>query len=350
MEKILITGSAGFIGFHLVNNLLSKGFEVIGLDNINSYYDTELKYNRLKKAGISGDLAYNTITASDQSCLRFIKLDLTDKNNLINLFKNEKFDYVINLAAQAGVRNSIDNPDIYIESNVYGFLNILEACRRYPVKHLIYASSSSVYGANKKVPFSENDVTDKQVSLYGATKKSNELFAHAYSHLFNVPCTGLRFFTVYGPWGRPDMAYYLFTKNIYEGKPIKVFNNGLLIRDFTYIDDITNAFVKLIKNIPETDISNESYNTYAKETIFNIGANNPVKLIDFIKEIEIATGKKAILEFLPMQQGDVYITYANVDKLQKVIGNSVKVPISRGIPAFVDWYKWYYNISLKNSS
>ena len=316
--------------------------QVIGLDNINDYYDVNLKLARLKESGIEEVANDNQLIQSKAfTNYQFIKLDLNDKPNLINLFKEQRFDYVINLAAQAGVRYSISNPDAYADSNVYGFLNILEGCRYHPVKHLIYASSSSVYGANKKIPFQETDVVDNPVSLYAATKKANELFAHTYAHLFRIPCTGLRFFTVYGPWGRPDMAYFSFTKAIFEGKTIPVFNNGDMMRDFTFIDDITESIVKLLDKIPEPDVANN--NSSAPSTIFNIGANNPVRLMDFIKEIETATGKKANLEYLPMQPGDVPVTYADVSKLEKAINSYNKISLKEGIPKFVDWYRSYYN-------
>jgi UDP-glucuronate 4-epimerase len=346
MDRILVTGAAGFVGFHLVNRLVKTDVEIVGLDNINDYYEVSLKYDRLKTAGIDKDnIVYNALVDSDTyTNYKFIKLDLADKDNILELFSAHKFDYVINLAAQAGVRYSIINPYAYIESNVSGFLNILEGCRHNPVKHLIYASSSSVYGANKKIPFSEEDSVDNPVSLYAATKKSNELFAHTYSHLYGIPTSGLRFFTVYGTMGRPDMAYFSFTKAILEGKTIKVFNNGKMKRDFTYIDDITHAIQRLIDKPPvvqEQHTKNSSFPLPAAE-VYNIGNNSPVELVDFIEEIENAVGEKAVKEFLPMQDGDVPATYADLTKLEARIGTMQRTDIKTGIKIFVDWYKNYY--------
>lgn len=346
MNKILITGAAGFVGFHLANRLLNEGYEITGLDNINNYYDVNLKYDRLADAGIPQEvIEYNQpVTSTRYPAYTFIKLDLSDRENINKLFEQEKFDYVINLAAQAGVRYSIINPHAYIDSNVYGFLNILEACRNFPVKHLIYASSSSVYGATSKIPFSEDDNVDNPVSLYAATKKSNELFAHTYSHLFGIPATGLRFFTVYGPWGRPDMAYFSFTKAVLEGKPIQVFNNGVMKRDFTYIDDITESIFRLLGKPPvkATELTEGSTILKPACVVYNIGNNNPVQLMDFITEIETATGKEAVKEFLPMQPGDVPLTYADTTKLESKIGPIEGVNIDKGIKTFVDWYTAYY--------
>lgn len=344
MAKILITGSAGFVGFHLVNKLVQQNLEVVGLDVINNYYDVELKYGRLKQTGIDkNQIEYNQfIQSSSYPNYKFIKLDLSDKEHMLQLFANEKFDYVVHLAAQAGVRYSLINPHAYIDSNIYGFLNILEGCRHYPVKHLIFASSSSVYGANKKIPFAEDDSVDNPVSLYAATKKSNELFAYTYAHLYKIPSTGLRFFTVYGTWGRPDMAYFSFTKDVLEGNAIKIFNHGKMKRDFTYIEDITNAISLLIDKAPACE-TGASDIQLPPARVFNIGNNKPVELSDFIYEIERATGKEAIKEFLPMQPGDVPATYADLNKLENVIGVMERTNIREGIEAFVNWFKLYYH-------
>ncbi len=339
--KILITGSSGFIGFHLSNLLLSKDFQVVGIDNMNDYYDVQLKKSRLsileKKENFS-----------------FHQIDLVDRDKINELFEKEKFDYVINLAAQAGVRYSITNPYAYIDSNIMGFINILEACRNYPVKHLIYASSSSVYGGNSVTPFSTEHPVDHPVSLYAATKKSNELMAHTYSHLYNIPTTGLRFFTVYGPWGRPDMAYFSFAKDILEGKEIKVFNHGQMERDFTYIDDIIMGIYKLIEKAP---VKNSNWNeseysaseSFAPYKIFNIGNNNPVKLMDFIKVLEEKIGKEANKVYMEMQDGDVLKTYADISDLEKTINFKPSTSIEEGLDKFVKWYKEYYNIETKES-
>lgn len=336
--KVLVTGVAGFIGFHLTQKLLDKGIEVIGIDNLNDYYDVSLKEGRLSQ------LSQN----EHKENFEFIKMDLVDNSQMEALFNNNDFEIVINLAAQAGVRYSIENPRAYIDSNVVGFLNILEGCRNKNIKHLIYASSSSVYGANKKMPFSEIDSVDHPVSLYAATKKSNELLAHAYSHLYKIPTTGLRFFTVYGPWGRPDMAYFKFAKSITEGKPISVFNNGDMYRDFTYIDDIVEGIVRLLDVIPESmQDSNEidPSNSYAPYRVYNIGNNNPEKLMGFINILEKAIGKKAEIEFLPMQKGDVKATYADINKLNEAIGFTPSTPLEVGLDKFVNWYKNYYTSS-----
>ena len=334
MQKILITGAAGFVGYHLTNLLCKNENEIIGIDNLNDYYDVNLKKDRLQQL-------------EKFENFKFVKLDLVNRNSLFDLFKKENFEYIIHLAAQAGVRYSIENPYAYIDSNISGFINILEACRNHPVKHLIYASSSSVYGANVKQPFSENDNVDHPVSLYAATKKSNELMAHTYSELYKIPTTGLRFFTVYGPWGRPDMAYFSFTKDILEGKEIKVFNNGDLERDFTYIDDIVNAIEKLIYKIPvakpEWDrVKAEPSTSFAPYKIFNIGNNQPVKLMDFISTLENLLGKKANKKFLPMQSGDVYSTFADISKLNELIGYKPTTTIQQGLSKFVKWYNEYY--------
>ncbi|MDQ4483700.1 NAD-dependent epimerase [Bacillus cereus] len=319
-KTYLITGAAGFIGMHLSKQLLEMGCKVIGYDNLNDYYEISLKERRLNILN-----QYEKFT--------FHKADLTDKEYLEQLFVESEINIVINLAAQAGVRYSIENPDAYIQSNVVGFLNILEMCRHHKVEHLLYASSSSVYGANKKIPFSTEDQVDNPVSLYAATKKSNELMAHTYSHLYNVPTTGLRFFTVYGPYGRPDMAYFSFTKAITEGKSIKVFNEGDMYRDFTYIDDIVDGIIKLLENSPVLNNKELPYK------IYNIGNNKPVKLLDFIQAIESAVGKKAIKEYYPMQPGDVYQTYADVSDLINDVGFKPDTPIQEGINKFVDWFK-----------
>ncbi len=429
MKKILITGTAGFIGFHLTQRLLTEGYTVVGLDNINNYYDINLKYARLAETGIYSpdetdhtggknreykEIAFGKlITSVTNSNYRFIRLNLEDKPEIEKLFANEKFDYVVNLAAQAGVRYSIENPDAYIQSNIVGFLNILEACRNNPVKHLVYASSSSVYGANAKVPFSETDQVDNPVSLYAATKKSNELMAHTYSHLYKIPTTGLRFFTVYGPWGRPDMSPILFASAIAEIHPIKVFNNGNMERDFTYIDDIVEGIIRLIpippiiaqtklnarlseepatkephaiqtntnsdarlseersvdaasyinldsnKNIgiseepatkePHAISEEQSDDAASPQTsessplapyrIFNIGNGSPVNLLTFIKTMENAMGKEAEKIMMPMQDGDVRRTWADVDRLASVTAHKPETDIAAGVGKFVEWYK-----------
>ena len=336
--KILVTGAAGFIGFHLSKELISKGFDVVGLDNINDYYDVNLKYDRLKELGITKKDSSVFMNKSSSSIyptqFLFIRLNLEDKESLTNLFKEQKFDLVCNLAAQAGVRYSIENPDAYIQSNIVGFLNILECCRHNQIKHLLYASSSSVYGQNKKVPFFEEDSVDHPISLYAATKKSNELMAHTYSHLYNIPTTGLRFFTVYGPWGRPDMAPMLFADALCNDKPINVFNNGKMSRDFTYIDDIISGIILLL-NAPS--------NTENKSSLFrilNIGNGNPQSLEYFISMIETHLGKKAFKNFLPMQPGDVTRTWADLTKLV-TLGYESKTPISEGVSKFISWFLDY---------
>jgi UDP-glucuronate 4-epimerase len=337
--KILVTGAAGFIGFHLVKALLNNGHIVIGIDNINDYYDVNLKYARLNELGIKQQKASVFLKVSKSelfaSSFEFVRMNIEDRENLPTLFKENKFDVVCNLAAQAGVRYSIENPETYIDSNIVGFLNILECCRHNKIKHLLYASSSSVYGENKKVPFATDDNVDHPISLYAATKKSNELMAHAYSHLYNIPTTGLRFFTVYGPWGRPDMAIYLFADAISKNKPIKVFNNGNMRRDFTYIDDIIAGIEILLKNPPEKETGNAAYK------IANIGNGRPQALGDFIKAIETSFGLKAKKEYLPMQAGDVPQTWADVSEIEK-IGYKSKVGIEEGVEKFVAWYHIYY--------
>ena len=329
--KILISGSAGFIGFHAVKKFLELGHEVVGIDNINDYYDTNLKESRLQQIS--------------STRFKFIKADFADNLAVKKVFNDHVFDRVIHLGAQAGVRYSITNPNDYVNSNLVGFVNILEAARYAEVPHLVYASSSSVYGMNKKIPFSENDNVDHPISLYAATKKSNELMAHTYSHLYNIPTTGLRFFTVYGPWGRPDMAYFLFTKAILDGKEINIFNNGEMERDFTYIDDVINGIIKITDRPPSinSNLPSDSQNTSAPYKIYNIGNNKPENLLYFIEIIEKCLGKKARKNFLPMQPGDVVRTYANIDNLYDEIGYKPITPIEEGLEKFVEWYKKYYN-------
>ena len=340
--KILVTGAAGFIGFHVSCKLLDLGHEVIGLDNINDYYDVNLKNARLVVLGIDKEDALKEgvlSTSTKKTKFSFVRMDLTDRDNLSELFKQEKFDVVCNLAAQAGVRYSLENPVAYVDSNIVGFLNILEGCRHNQVKHLVYASSSSIYGLNKKIPFETKDSVDHPVSLYAASKKSNELMAHTYSHLFGFKTTGLRFFTVYGPWGRPDMAMFLFTKAILDGKPINVFNQGNMERDFTYIDDITEGVVRIVE-----DNFSEKYDSKELYHLYNIGNNKSVKLMDFIEAIENKLGTKAQKNMMEMQPGDVERTWANVDDLIKDYNYSPDMPINEGVQKFVDWYKEYYNI------
>jgi UDP-glucuronate 4-epimerase len=330
--NILVTGAAGFIGFHLSKRLLAENYHVIGVDNLNDYYDVRLKSERLKQL-------------ENNDKFTFYKVDLADAKGLNEIFESHSIPIVINLAAQAGVRYSLTHPHSYVHSNLVGFVNILEACRHYQVEHLLYASSSSVYGANTKTPFSTQDSVDHPVSIYAATKKANELMAHTYSHLFNIPTTGLRFFTVYGPWGRPDMAYYSFTKDIIEGNPIKVFNNGDMRRDFTYIDDIVEGIVKLLDQPPEPDPNRDldPSTSHAPYKIYNIGNNSPVRLMDFIQTLENLIGKKAKIEFLPMQPGDVKETYADITDLQKAAGFSPATPLEIGLSYFVEWYKKYHS-------
>ena len=333
--KILVTGAAGFIGFHTCLKLVSQGHEVYGIDNINDYYDPKLKFDRLNELGFDeaeSKLFKNEVQSAKFNSLRFSRIDLVDHESIDILFKQEQFEVVCNLAAQAGVRYSIENPKAYIDSNISGFLNILEGCRNHKVKHLVYASSSSVYGENKKVPFETTDNVDHPISLYAATKKSNELMAHTYGHLYDFKTTGLRFFTVYGPWGRPDMAYYLFAEAISNSQPIKVFNNGEMERDFTYIDDIVNGVTKII----EKNIDSKEY-----YKIYNIGNNKTESLQNFITVIEQAMGKKAIKEMYPMQQGDVPRTFADVNELIKDYEYSPSTDIKSGIQSFVKWFKYY---------
>jgi len=334
MNKILVTGAAGFIGFTLSKRLLERGDEVVGLDNLNDYYDVNLKLSRLRQITM-------------QENFKPVRLDLADRDGMARLFKEGKFDVVINLAAQAGVRYSLINPHAYVDTNLVGFVNILEGCRHNNIKHLVFASSSSVYGANTHMPFSVHHNVDHPVSLYAATKKANELMAHTYASLFKLPSTGLRFFTVYGPWGRPDMALFLFTKAILEGKPIDVFNFGKMQRDFTYIDDIVEGVVRVIDRIPGPNPawsgdSPDPSISYAPYKLYNIGNNNPVELMHFIGVLEDCLGKKAEKNLLPIQAGDVPATYADVDDLIKDVGFKPSTLIEEGIKKFVDWYRSYY--------
>jgi UDP-glucuronate 4-epimerase len=349
--KILITGTAGFIGFHIAKRLLERGDEVVGIDNINDYYDVNLKYARLAETGISHEAEkwYTPVRSTKYPCYTFLRMNLEDRNQLMTLFERENFDNVCNLAAQAGVRYSLENPYAYIDSNIVGFINILEACRHNNIRHLVYASSSSVYGNNTKMPLSTSDNVDHPISLYAATKKSNELMAHTYSHLFGLPTTGLRFFTVYGPWGRPDMALFLFTKAILEDKPIKVFNYGEMVRDFTYIDDIVEGVIRVMdrpakpnnKNMDDISASN-----LVPYKIYNIGNSSPVQLMEYISAIEKTLGKKAKKEFLPMQPGDVPRTEADVTDLVKDIRYKPTTKVEEGIRKFIEWYKEFYSIKL----
>lgn len=333
---VLVTGAAGFIGFHLSRRLLAAGVEVVGLDNLNDYYDVELKKDRL------------AILLQTQN-FTFVELDLIDTSGMEKLFKEHSFQRVVNLAAQAGVRYSLENPKAYVDSNLSGFLNILEGCRHNRVEHLVYASSSSVYGLNSSMPFSVHDNVDHPLSLYAASKKANELMAHSYSHLYGMSVTGLRFFTVYGPWGRPDMALFLFTKAILAGEPIKVFNQGKMERDFTYVDDIVEGIVRLLPTLPQPNpewdgAAPDPGSSPAPYRLYNIGNHSPVKLLDFIALIEKALGRKARKELLPMQPGDVPATYADVEALNQAVGFSPDTPLEKGIAEFVQWYRDYYKI------
>lgn len=334
--KVLVTGAAGFIGFHLSSRLLAEGHEVVGLDILNDYYDVNVKKNRLKQI-------------EDNANFKFAYMDMADRAAMEKLFAEEKFTHVVNLAAQAGVRYSLENPQAYVDSNVVGFMNILEGCRHTGVEHLVYASSSSVYGLNTSMPFSVHDNVDHPISMYAATKKSNELMAHSYSHLFNIPTTGLRFFTVYGPWGRPDMALFLFTKAIFEDKPINVFNHGKMLRDFTYIDDIVEGVVRVMKNTatsnPDWSGDNPDPGTSpAPFRIYNIGNNQPTELMRYIEVLEECIGKKAEKNMMPLQAGDVPSTFANVDDLVSDVGFKPDTSIEEGIAKFVEWYRAYYNV------
>lgn len=351
MAKILVTGTAGFIGYHLAKRLIERGDEVVGLDFINDYYDINLKYARLERTGIlKNEIEYGEFVQSSKfKNYKFIMLKLEDREAILKLFSIEKFDKVCNLAAQAGVRYSIENPFTYIDSNIVGFMNILEGCRHNGVNHLVYASSSSVYGLNEEMPFSVHHNVDHPVSLYAASKKSNELMAHTYSYLYQIPTTGLRFFTVYGPWGRPDMALFLFTKAILEGKPIDVFNNGNMQRDFTYVDDIVEGVVRVIDSPPAgnpgwSGRQPDPGTSVAPYRVYNVGNSKPVKLLDFIEAIEDALGKMAVKNYLPMQPGDVPATWADVSDLAADFGYQPSTPVEEGIRRFVEWYKKYYKI------
>jgi len=334
--SVLVTGAAGFIGFHLSRRLLAEGVQVVGLDNLNDYYDVKLKQDRLA-------------ILSQNDNFTFVNQDLVDSVGMAELFKVNSFQQVVNLAAQAGVRYSLENPKAYVDSNLSGFLNILEGCRHHQIKHLVYASSSSVYGLNTRMPFSVHDNVDHPLSLYAASKKANELMAHSYSHLYRIPVTGLRFFTVYGPWGRPDMALFLFTKAILQGEPIKVFNQGRMERDFTYVDDIVEGIIRLLPTVPQANpdwsgAAPDPGSSPAPYRIYNIGNHSPVKLLDFIAMIEKALGCDARKELLPMQPGDVPATYADVEDLSRAVGFSPKTPLEQGIEEFVKWYRSYYKV------
>jgi len=351
--KILVTGSAGFIGYHLVNQLTANGFEVIGLDSINEYYQVSLKYDRLNAAGIDKTkIEYNQLVKSNAiPTYSFVQLKLEDKESLEQLFAAQQFDIVVNLAAQAGVRYSLTNPAAYIDSNIVGFANLLECCRQHKIKHFVYASSSSVYGLNEVIPFATSQMVDHPISLYAATKKSNELMAHVYSHLYNLPTTGLRFFTVYGPWGRPDMAMFLFTKAIVEGEAIEVFNSGEMERDFTYIDDIIDGMLLVLKN-PATGnakwngLDPDPASSNAPYRLYNIGNSKPVKLTDFIEAIEKRLGRKAEKILKPMQPGDVHKTFADIIPLKTTLGYHPSTPVQMGINKFIDWYIDYYKVNI----
>ena len=359
--KILVTGTAGFIGSHLTIKLLERGNEVVGLDNINDYYDQNVKYGRLQRGGIIDtledgiDIPYDELlTSKTNSNYKFVKLNLEDKDAMMKLFEEQKFDAVCNLAAQAGVRYSLTNPDAYMGSNIIGFMNILEACRHHNVKNLSYASSSSVYGLNEELPFSTSHNVNHPISLYAASKKSNELMAHTYSHLFGISTTGLRFFTVYGPWGRPDMALFLFTKAALEGKAIDVFNNGEMLRDFTYVDDIVEGIIRVIENPAKIDKTwngkiGQVSTSSAPYKIYNIGNNNPVKLMDFITAIENKLGKKIEKNMMPIQAGDVPETYADVSDLVENLGYKPATSIQEGINKFIDWYLEFFGYNKDGS-
>lgn len=334
--KIVVTGAAGFIGFHVIKDLLEQGHEVVGIDNINSYYDVKLKFARLSKTGIIEEeiKRHHFVQSNIYPLYRFMLLDLTEREYLHSLFEDEHFSHVVHLAAQAGVRYSLQNPYAYIDSNIVGFINLLEACRHFTVEHMVYASSSSVYGANTKLPYKESDRTDNPVSLYAATKKSNELMAYTYSMLYHIPLTGVRFFTVYGPWGRPDMAPTLFMSAISNGQPIRLFNHGDMKRDFTYIDDIVTGLMKIIPSPPKAEMPH---------IIYNIGCSSSIRLMDFIAIIEKATRRKAVLEMVDMQPGDVVSTYADTSLLEKDFGYKPSTSLDFGIGKFYEWFKEYYS-------
>ncbi len=349
--KVLVTGAAGFIGFHLAKKLLERDHFVVGLDNVNDYYDVGLKYGRLKALGVPGEKIRDRILVNSETepHFSFVKMDMSRADHLDECFRIEQFDLVCNLAAQAGVRYSLSHPHAYINSNVVGFLNILEACRNYRIKHLVYASSSSVYGLNQSLPFSTHDNVDHPVSLYAATKKSNELMAHTYSHLFGLPTTGLRFFTVYGPWGRPDMALFLFTRAILEGRPIDVFNDGKMKRDFTYIDDIIEGVVRAVDTIPAGNPEwsgkhPDPATSPAPYKVYNIGNSHPVDLLDFIEAIEDALGRKAVKNFLPLQPGDVPATWADTKDLAWDLNYKPRTDFKKGIRLFIEWFREYYGV------
>jgi UDP-glucuronate 4-epimerase len=337
VRKTLVTGSAGFIGFHVAKRLLEKGHQVVGLDNLNNYYDVKLKGARLAQL-------------EQMPGFSFVKMDLAERERTRQLFEAQSFDLVVHLAAQAGVRYSLTNPEAYVDANLVGFANVLEGCRRSQVKHLVFASSSSVYGSNTRMPFSVHDNVDHPVSLYAATKKANELMAHVYAHLYGLPSTGLRFFTVYGPWGRPDMALFLFTKAILEGRPIQVYNHGKMQRDFTYIDDVVEGVIGVTERIPQPNPEFRSDHpdpgsSSAPYRIYNVGNHSPVELMRFIEVLEAKLGRKARLELMPMQPGDVLVTYADVDDLIRDVGFEPRTPIEEGIGRFVEWYREYHGVS-----
>lgn len=349
MRTILVTGSAGFIGFHLAQRLLDEGYVVIGLDSIDPYYDTDLKYARLQQLGIMKEKVKDAspIISEDQPSFTFYKGNLEDRMLMQSIFATHKIQVVVNLAAQAGVRYSIENPYTYVNSNVMGFVTLLEMCKDHKIEHLVYASSSSVYGLNQDEIFSTEHAVDHPISVYAASKRANELFAHSYSHLFRLPTTGLRFFTVYGPWGRPDMAYYSFAKDIVDGKEIKIFNEGQMQRDFTYIDDIVESIVRIIPQPPAPAEAGEEFSTAkssAPFTIYNIGNNSPVNLLRFVEVLEDKLGTPARKKYMPMQPGDVVSTYANVEPLINRTGYQPNTPIELGIERFVEWFTSYYKV------
>lgn len=349
-KKVLITGVAGFIGFHLAKKLVKEGLDVVGIDNVNDYYDPELKLARLRELGIDTSDIKDLDPVIGK--ILFVKLDLQDKKSMLSLFEKQRFDYVVNLAAQAGVRHSLTHPQDYVDNNITGFLNVLEGCRAYPVEHLVFASSSSVYGLSEAIPFSEDDSTDHPLAMYAASKKANEMMAHSYAHLYGIASTGLRFFTVYGPWGRPDMALFIFTKAMIEGKEFEVFNNGDMSRDFTYVDDIVESIKRLLpkppqKNNPNFDVTNPTPSkSKAAYQIFNIGNNAPVQLMEYVGTIEKELGVKGKIVFKPIQPGDVARTYANVESLYEYIDFKPQTKVEEGIKHFVEFYKEYHKLAL----